>query len=177
MVRKYRHHKNCTVTSLPQITKLLKERSASRQSHSLLAGTAFRYDVHLSTCNRTKTDRQLSIWLYKEKERGTEQAYSSQNSCNFIMGQCLGKAGTAMQSCVASRDSSYKQNVYSSFLDGAKTERWSKSTNFLWNYYKSLPTTAVLLSDPAVNVHYARFLALAASPMRSPFLWDMAPRH
>jgi len=50
------------------------------------------------------------------------------------MGQCLGKAGRAMQSFVASRDFSYKKSVYNPFFDGVKTERRSNSTNLLANY-------------------------------------------
>jgi len=91
-VCKYRYHKNCTVTSSHTITTLLRITFCFVTKPLLHAGTAFRHGVHLPTCSRTKTDRQLSIWPHKEIERGTEQAYSSQNSCNFIMGQWLRRA-------------------------------------------------------------------------------------
>jgi hypothetical protein len=61
----------------------------------------------------------------------------------------------------------HTQNIFNPFLDGAKTER-----ELLKKSYHQ-----VNLSGPTINVHYENLQGCAASPVRSPFLWDMAPRH
>lgn len=66
MVRKYRYHKNCTVTSLPQITTLLQKHSASRQSHSYTQALHF---AIMFICLPAIGPRQIDNYRYGHTSR------------------------------------------------------------------------------------------------------------
>lgn len=66
MLRKYRYHKNCTVTSSPQITTLLQKHSASRQSHSYTHALHF---AIMFICLSAIGPRQIDNYRYDHTRR------------------------------------------------------------------------------------------------------------